>query len=124
MPRYVMLLKAEENHGAPPPELMAEIGRLGEEAVKAGVLLDTAGLAPTAMGARVSLADGELSVHDGPFTEAEEVIISYAIYDLGSKEEAVEWASRFLRAHKAWPGWKGEAEIRQVFGPEDFGPPQ
>jgi hypothetical protein len=121
MPRYMMLLKSGEDQGPPPAELMGEIGKLGEEAVKAGVLLDTGGLMPTAMSTRVRLSAGEITVHDGPFTEAKEVVISYALYDLASKDEAIEWASRFLRVHKAWPGWEGESEIRQVFGPEDFG---
>ena len=86
-------------------------------------MLDTAGLAPSAAGARLQLAGGELSVTDGPFTETKEMI-SYALYQVRSKEEVVEWTSRFLKVHRdRWPGWEGEAEIRRVFGPEDFAPP-
>jgi hypothetical protein len=120
--RYLVTLKADQV-GAPPDGLMEAIMQLGEEASRAGALLDTAGLAPSAAGARLQLAGGELSVTDGPFTEAKEMI-SYAVYQVRSKEEVVEWTSRFLKVHRdLWPGWEGEAEIRRVFGPEDFAPP-
>ena len=58
---------------------------------------------------------------DGPFTEAKEVVGGYAEFELKSKEEAIEGAVRFMELHKKhWPGWEGETEIRQIFGPEDF----
>lgn len=121
--RYMILLKGVQPNSAPPAELMEAIARLGEEATKAGALLDTAGLAPSASGARVQLSAGKLSVTDGPFTEAKEMI-SYALYQVRSKEEAIEWASRFMKLHRdLWPGWEGEADVLRVFGPEDFGPP-
>jgi len=121
--RYLMLLHGNQPTTPPPAELMEAIMKLGEEATRAGVLLDTQGLAPSASGTRVSLSGGELSVTDGPFTEAKE-IISYAIYELRTKEEAVEWASRFLTLHRdLWPGWEGDTEILRVFGPEDFADP-
>jgi hypothetical protein len=124
MSRYLMLLHADQPQTPPPPELMEAIMTLGEEAARAGVLLDTQGLAPSGAGAvRVDLTGGALSVTDGPFTETKE-IISYALYELRTKEEAVEWASRFLALHRdLWPGWEGDTEIRRVLGPEDFGPP-
>jgi hypothetical protein len=123
--RYVVLLKALPPDTPPPAELMAAIMQLGEEGTAAGSLLDTAGLAPSAKGARVTLAGGRISVTDGPFAEAREMI-SYAIWDVGSKEEAVEWTSRFLQLHRdLWPGWEGEADVLQVAGPDDFaGAPQ
>jgi hypothetical protein len=63
----------------------------------------------------VQLVGGEISVTDGPFAEAKE-LISYALYDVRSKEEAVEWTSRFLRLHRdLWPGWEGEADVLQLF---------
>ncbi|MFD0663707.1 YciI family protein [Thermocatellispora tengchongensis] len=109
--------------GPPPAELMEAIAKLGQEATESGVLLDTNGLAPSAEGARVELAGGRLTVTDGPFAEAKE-LISYALYQVRSKEEAVEWASRFLRLHRdMWPGWEGEADVLRLFGPEDFAPP-
>ena len=71
----------------------------------------------------MQLSGGHLSVVDGPFAEAKE-FISYALYQVRSKEEAVEWASRFLRLHQEmWPGWDGDADVLKVFGPEDFAPP-
>jgi hypothetical protein len=118
--RYLILLKGAQPATPPPPELMAAIMRLGEEATASGALLDTAGLAPSAAGARVRLSDGRLSVTDGPFAEAKETI-SYALYDVRSKDEAVEWASRFMKLHRdLWDGWDGEADVLKVFGPEDF----
>jgi hypothetical protein len=122
--RYLVLLKATQPAGPPPAELMEAIGKLGEEATRAGALLDTAGLAPSRSGARVQVAGGRLSVTDGPFTESKE-LISYAIYEVRSREEAVEWTSRFMKPHRdLWEGWDGEAEILRVLGPEDFGPPR
>ncbi|HEU4425370.1 MAG TPA: YciI family protein [Pilimelia sp.] len=121
--RYMILLKGSQPATPPPAELMDAIMKLGEEATAAGALLDTAGLAPSAAGARVGLYGGRLSVTDGPFAEAKEMI-SYALYQVRSKEEAVEWTSRFIKLHRdLWPGWEGEAEVLKVFGPEDFAPP-
>jgi hypothetical protein len=121
--RYMVLLRAAQPASPPPPDLMEAIAKLGEEATRAGALLDTAGLAPSADGARVQLTGGRLSVTDGPFTETKEMI-SYALYQVRTKEEAVEWASRFLRLHRdLWEGWEGEAEVLRVFSPEDFAPP-
>lgn len=121
--RYLMILKAAQPATEPPPALMDAIMKLGADATAAGALLDTAGLAPSIAGAKVSLTAGRLSVTDGPFAEAKETI-SYALYEVRSKQEAVEWASRFMALHRdMWPGWEGDTEILKVFGPEDFGPP-
>ncbi len=120
--RYLILLKGTRLVD-PPAGLMEAIMGLGEEATAAGALLDTAGLAPSKTAARVQLAAGELGVVDGPFTETKE-FISYALYQVRSREEAVEWASRFLRLHRDLvPGYEGEAEVLKVFGPDDFAPP-
>jgi hypothetical protein len=121
--RYIVLLKATQPASPPPPELMEAIMKLGAEATQSGALVDTAGLMPSAAGARVELRAGGLSVTDGPFTEAKE-LISYALYDVRGKEEAVEWSTRFLRLHRdLWPGWEGAADVLKVMGPEDFAPP-
>jgi hypothetical protein len=121
--RYLILLKGNQPATPPPAELMDAIMRLGAEATAAGALLDTAGLAPSVAGARVGLYGGQLSVTDGPFAEAKETI-SYALYEVRSKEEAVQWASRFVTLHRdLWPGWQGEADVLKVFGPEDFANP-
>ena len=118
--RYLTLLRAAQPASPPPPELMAAIMKLGEEATASGALLDTAGLAPSAAGSRVSLAGGDLSVTDGPFAESKE-IISYALYEVRDRAEAVEWASRFVKLHRdIWPGWEGEVDVLKVFGPEDL----
>jgi len=120
--RYLVILTADQPETPPPPELMEAIMKLGEKASRAGVLLDTAGLAPSAAGSRVQLYAGELSVTDGPFTEAKEMI-SYALYEVRSKEEVIEWTSRFIRLHRdLWDGWQGTAEIRKVLGPADMPP--
>lgn len=119
--RYLMLLSGTNPSAPPPPELFEAIMKLGGEATQAGVMLDTAGLLPSASGARVSLASGKMTVTDGPFTESKE-LISYALYDLRSREEAIEWASRFVRLHRdLWPGWVGQTDILQVMGPDNGG---
>ena len=119
--RYLMLLSGTNPSAPPPPELFEAIMKLGGEATEAGVLLDTAGLLPSASGARVSLTGGTMTVTDGPFTESKEMI-SYALYEVRSKEEAIEWGSRFMKLHRdLWPGWEGTTDIRQVMGPENFG---
>ena len=116
--RYLILLTSDQPPAPPPPGLMEGIMALGEEATRSGALLDTAGLYPSAAGSRVTLSNGALSVTDGPFAEAKE-IISYALYEVRSKEEAVEWANRFLKLHRdLWPGWAGEADVLQCFSPQ------
>jgi hypothetical protein len=121
--RFMMLVKSAENSGPPPKALMEAVAKLSEEASKAGTMGDSGGLAPTALGARIRLARGQLTVIDGPFTEAKEVVGGYAQFEFKSKEAAIEATLRFMELHKQhWPGWEGETEIRQVFGPEDFRP--
>lgn len=122
--RYVAILSGTNPQTTPPAELMDGIMKLGEDATKAGAMLDNAGLAPSAMGSRVTVSGGELNVTDGPFTETKE-LISYAVYEVRSKEEAVEWTTRFMKLHRdLWLGWEGQAGIRKIMGPEDFTPPQ
>jgi hypothetical protein len=119
--RFMMLVKHAENSGPPPKALMDAMEILSEEAVKAGTIRGSGGLAPTAQSTRVRLSGGQIKVTDGPFTEAKEIVGGYAEFELKSKEEAIEGAVRFMELHKKyWPGWEGETEIRQIFGPEDF----
>jgi hypothetical protein len=119
--KFMMLVKHAENQGPPPKELMDAMAILSEEAVKARTMIANGGLAPTANSTRVRVSKGKLTVKDGPFTEAKEVIGGFAQFELKSKEEAIEGAVRFMELHKKyWPGWEGETEIRQIFGPEDF----
>ena len=119
--RFMMIVKSTERSGLPPKPLIDAIGKLSEEAAKAGTMVGSGGLAPTALGARVRLSHGKLSVIDGPFIETKEVIGGYAQFDLTSKEEAIKSAVKFMELHKQhWPDWEGETEVRQMFGPEDF----
>jgi hypothetical protein len=119
--RYLLLLSGTNPSTPPPPELFEAIMKLGGEATQAGVLLDTAGLLPSAAGAEVTLAGGQLTVTDGPFTESKE-LISYALYEVRSKEEAIEWSSRFMELHRQlWPGWTGTTQVLQVMGAENLG---
>jgi hypothetical protein len=119
----MMIVKHAEDSGFPPKELMDAIQKISEEAVVSGTMLGNGGLRPTAQGARVQLKGGKLSVIDGPFTEAKEIIGGYAQFELKSKEEAIESAVRFMELHKKyWPGWEGETEVRQMYEPGDFPP--
>jgi hypothetical protein len=120
--RFMTLVRGPENVGPPPPGLLEAINKLGEEAVAAGVMVETGGLAPTAMGAaKIRYSKGKISVTDGPFSETKELIGGYAVYDVESREEALKWTVRFMELHKEhWPDWEGETELRQIFGPDDF----
>ncbi len=116
--RFMMIVKHAENQGPPPKELIEAIDQLGAEAMKDGTMVGGGGLKPTELGARVRLSGGRVTVVDGPFTEAKEIIGGYAQFELKSKEEAVKSAVRFMELHKKyWPGWEGETEIRQMYGP-------
>jgi hypothetical protein len=116
--RY-MFIVTSAHKSAPSPELIEAITKLTEREVKAGRMIDNAGLAPLATGARVRVSDGELTVLDGPFTETKEVIGGYAILELRNKEEAVASAVEFMQLHKDFmPGWEGTCEVRDfVHGP-------
>jgi hypothetical protein len=99
---------------------MTEMGAMIEEATKSGVLVATGGLAPTAMGAKITLKDGEFTVTDGPFTEAKELIGGWALLECRNLEEAVEWAKRFVSV-------VGEGEVRvrpaeAVWDDGEYGP--
>ena len=117
--RFMMIVKADRNYeaGAPPkPELMAAVGKLSEEMIKAGVLLDIGGLLPTSKGALINVRKGKLTVTDGSFSEAKEVIGGYAVLQCKSKEEAIERGRRFMQLHAdvLGPSYDGELEIRQM----------
>jgi len=119
--RFMMMVKSAENAGAPPKELMEAINQLTVEQSQEGRLVAAGGLAPTAMSSRVRLSDGKLAVIDGPFVETKEVVGGYAVMEFSSKEAAVKSALEFMELHrKHWPGWEGETEIRQMFGPEEY----
>ena len=115
--RFMIMVEHKEGAmGPPPPELMQAIATLGMEATQAGVMVETGGLMPTASGARVHVSrEGKLTVTDGPFTEAKEVVGGYAVYEVETREDALYWTNRFMQLHADhWPGWEGTSEIRQV----------
>ena len=123
--RFMMLVKADAEYeaGKPPsPELMAAIGKLSEEHARAGILLESGGLMPSARGARIRVSGGKLSVVDGPFSEAKELIGGYAILRASSKQEAIELGKQFMSLHAKVLGasYVGELEVREL---QDF-PPQ
>jgi len=123
--RFMMLVKHAETSEPPPKELIDAMDKLTAEANRAGTMVAAGGLAPTAASAHVRITRGKLTTTDGPFSESKEVIGGFAIFDLKSKQEATEAAQRFMELHrKHWPGWEGETEVRQIFGPEDFPPRQ
>ena len=115
MPRFLSMIRIDEKEAQanlPDPDMDARMGALFEEITKAGVMLDTAGLTPSAEGTRVTLSGGKLSYTDGPFTESKEVIGGYAILQAKDKAEAMEWTKRFLQIHPEH--WTVTAEIREI----------
>lgn len=118
--RVMGLLKADKNYeaGAPPSmEMLQRMGTFVEEITRAGVMLATEGLTPSAKGARVRLCEGKITVTDGPFTESKELIASYALFEVKTMAEAIEWTTRFLEVLG-----EGECELRPIFEPSDFAP--
>ena len=108
--RFLSIYKTVERNTPPSQEEMAAMGKLIEEAMKAGWLLSTEGCLPTAFGARVRRSDGKVTVTDGPFAETREVVGGFAILKADSKEEAIEMAKSFLGNVG-----EGECELRQLF---------
>ena len=108
--RFLSIYKSRERGVPPSPEEMARMGKLIEEGMKQGYLLATEGCMPSVTGARVRLANGTVSVTDGPFTEAKEVIGGFAILKANSKAEAVELVKNFLEVVG-----EGECELRQIY---------
>ena len=122
--RFMTIVRSTEECGPPPKELMDAIAKLGEEGFRNGSLLEVGGLLPTANGAKVRIAGGKLSVTDGPFAEAKEVIGGYAVHEVASREEAIARTREFMELHrKYWPGWEGETEVRQIMEQPNFAAP-
>ena len=113
LPMRFMCIVTSSEALAPSPALLEAMHKLREREIKAGRMLDDGGLMPLATGARVRIADGKLSVIDGPFVEAKEIIGGYAIFELQNKEEAVALTVEFMQLHKdLMPGWEGTCELR------------
>jgi hypothetical protein len=108
--KFLSIYKAAERNAPPAQEEMVKMGKLVEEGMKAGWLLATEGCLPTALGARVRNSNGKVTVTDGPFTEAKEVVGGFAILRANSKEEAIQLAKDFLEVVG-----EGECELRQIF---------
>jgi hypothetical protein len=116
--RFMVIVKADKNSEAgvlPDKKILTEMGKFNEELVKAGVMLAGEGLQPSSKGARVKFSGTKRTVTDGPFAEAKELIAGYWLWQVKSKDEAIEWLKR-----APFDGGT-EVEIRQVFEAEDFG---
>ncbi|MFL5383215.1 MAG: YciI family protein [Longimicrobiaceae bacterium] len=118
--RFLIIRKADaetEAGAAPTPELLKAMGRYIEELVSAGVMRSGEGLRPSSFGARVKFTEGKPVVVDGPFAETKELVAGFSLYEVGSKEEAIEWVKR-------WPvedgGGNVEIEIRPLYELEDL----
>jgi len=117
----MIIVKASQDSEAgvmPSEELMTAMGNYNEELVKAGILIECDGLQPSSKGARVRFSGEKRTVIDGPFAETKELIAGYWLWNVKSKQEAIEWVKR---CPNPMPGTDAEIEIRQVFEAEDFG---
>ena len=118
--RFMIIVKASKDSEAgvmPSEQLLSEMGRFNEELAKAGVLLAAEGLQPSSKGARVRFSGNKRTVIDGPFDQTKELIAGFWLWQVKSKEEAIEWVKRCPNPHKG----ESEIEIRQVFEADDFG---
>ena len=119
--RFMVFVKATKDSEAgvmPSEQLLTEMGKFNEELVNAGVMLAGEGLHPSSRGARVRFSGDERTVIEGPFAETKELVAGFWIFEVKSKEEAIEWVKR---CPNPMPG-ESEIEIRQIFEADDFGP--
>jgi hypothetical protein len=120
--RFMVLIKANKESEAgfmPDEKLLAAMGKYNEELVKAGVMLAGEGLHPSSKGARIRFKGESRTVIDGPFTETKELVAGFWLWQVASKEEAIEWVKR---CPSPFTDAEAEIEIRQVFEAADFGP--
>jgi hypothetical protein len=118
--RFMVIVKASKDSEAgkmPSEGMLAAMGKFNEEMVKAGIMLDGAGLKPSSQGARIRLSGNKRTVIDGPFAETKELIAGYWIIQVKNRAEAIEWMKRCPNPHEE----DCEIEIRQFFELEDFG---
>jgi hypothetical protein len=121
--RFMMLVKADKTTEAgvlPTKNDLEVMGKYNEELIKAGVLVDAAGLQPSSKGAKVSFQNGKVQVTDGPFAETKELIAGYWVIDVKSREQAIEWAKRIPFDRIPHEGRTAEVEVRQFFEISDF----
>jgi hypothetical protein len=118
--KYLTFIRHAESYrqSGPPAALMEAMGNFVEKSFKDGTLVDTGGLLPSKEGVRVRLANGRITVTDGPFTETKEIIGGWAILQTDSRAEAVRIATEFMELHRQhWPEFDGESELRPMFDP-------
>jgi hypothetical protein len=118
--RFMVIVKASKDSEAgkmPSEELLGAMAKFNEEMVKAGIMLDGAGLKPSSRGARIRFSGNKRTVVDGPFAETKELIAGYWIIQVKNKAEAIEWMKRCPNPHEE----DGDIEIREFFEMEDFG---
>ena len=120
--RYMMFIKHPEDYRGktPPAGLYEAMGEFVGAAQKSGVFIDGAGLQPTDAGTRIKLKAGRITTTDGPFTESKEIVGGYALMELKSRQEALEYGRQFMELHRIhWPEFEGECEIRplELFDP-------
>jgi hypothetical protein len=116
--RFMYIVTSSQPMRGPTPALMEAMAKLADREIKAGRMIDSGGLMPVETGAQVRIADGKLSVIDGPFVEAKEVVGGYAIFELRDKDEALAMAKEFMQLHLDFmPGWEGTCELRALAGP-------
>jgi len=113
--RFLSMVKSAENQTPAPQALQDAMAKLIADSLKDGSLVQTGGLGASSTGIRVRSARGELTVIDGPFAEAKEVVGGYAVLEFKSREEAIAATVAFMRLHtEHWPSWEGECELRPI----------
>ena len=112
--QFMSIVKSAE--GTPAPQALIDaVAKLTEESIRNGSVIQTGGLGPSSKGARLRVSKGKLTVTDGPFTEAKEILGGYAVLEVNSRDEALENARIFMRLHQQhWPAWEGECEVREI----------
>jgi len=116
--KYLTFIRHAESYrqAGPPAALMEAMGKFVQKSLEDGTLVETGGLLPSKEGARVRLANGSITVTDGPFTESKEVIGGYAIINVKTKADAIRIAEEFMELHRAhWPAFEGESEVRPMY---------
>ena len=118
---FMFIVRSKGSFGPPPKAFTDALEKAAGEAKQSGELIASGGLAVPSTASSVKLSNGKIAVVDGPYAEAKELVGGFAVFQLKSKEEAIEQVKRFMELHKThWPGWEGETEIRPILGPEDF----
>lgn len=116
--KYLTFIRHSESYrqAGPPAALMEAMGKFVQKSLTDGTLVETGGLLPSKDGARVRLANGSITVTDGPFTESKEVIGGYAIINVKTRADAIRVAEEFMELHRRhWPGFEGESEVRPMY---------